>query len=63
MIQFLLDDELIQVDGLPAQTSVLDFLRTHLGRTGTKEGCASGIAAPVPSCWPKPRAKPCVTAR
>lgn len=42
MIQFLLDDELIQVDGLPPETSLLDYLRTHLGRTGTKEGCASG---------------------
>ncbi|MCP8462658.1 xanthine dehydrogenase small subunit [Pseudomonas sp. ZM23] len=42
MIQFLLDDELIQVDGLAAETSLLDYLRSHLGLTGTKEGCASG---------------------
>ncbi|MCP1641128.1 xanthine dehydrogenase small subunit [Pseudomonas citronellolis] len=42
MIQFLLDDELRQVDGLAPETSLLDYLRTQLGRTGTKEGCASG---------------------
>lgn len=42
MIQFLLDDALRQVDGLAPETSLLDYLRTQLGRTGTKEGCASG---------------------
>ncbi|SDI73296.1 xanthine dehydrogenase small subunit [Pseudomonas panipatensis] len=42
MIQFLLDDELRQADGLAPETSLLDYLRTRLGRTGTKEGCASG---------------------
>ncbi|MFZ5961078.1 xanthine dehydrogenase small subunit [Pseudomonas knackmussii] len=42
MIQFLLDEELRQVDGLAPETSLLDYLRTQLGRTGTKEGCASG---------------------
>ncbi|MDF3935654.1 xanthine dehydrogenase small subunit [Pseudomonas citronellolis] len=42
MIQFLLDDELRQADDLAPETSLLDYLRTQLGRTGTKEGCASG---------------------
>ncbi|QRY80680.1 xanthine dehydrogenase small subunit [Pseudomonas sp. PDNC002] len=42
MIEFLLGDERVQVDGLAPETSLLDYLRTHLGRTGTKEGCASG---------------------
>ncbi|WP_370600443.1 xanthine dehydrogenase small subunit [Pseudomonas nitroreducens] len=42
MIQFLLGDELIRADGLPPETSLLDYLRSHLARTGTKEGCASG---------------------
>ncbi|MBO3275819.1 xanthine dehydrogenase small subunit [Pseudomonas schmalbachii] len=42
MIQFLLDDELHEVDGLPPETSLLDYLRGHLGRVGSKEGCASG---------------------
>jgi len=42
MIQFLLGDELIRADGLPPETSLLDYLRSHLAHTGTKEGCASG---------------------
>ncbi|MCY1395380.1 xanthine dehydrogenase, small subunit [compost metagenome] len=42
MIQFLLDNELHEVDGLPPETSLLDYLREHLGRVGSKEGCASG---------------------
>lgn len=42
MIQFLLGDEAIQVDGLAPETSLLDYLRIHRARTGTKEGCASG---------------------
>ncbi|MFR0689121.1 xanthine dehydrogenase small subunit [Enterobacterales bacterium AE_CKDN230030158-1A_HGKHYDSX7] len=42
MIEFLLGDERVQADGLAPETSLLDYLRTHLGRTGSKEGCASG---------------------
>jgi len=42
MIQFLLGDEAIQADGFAPETSLLDYLRIHRGRTGTKEGCASG---------------------
>ncbi|WP_207885867.1 xanthine dehydrogenase small subunit [Pseudomonas sp. 30_B] len=42
MIQFLLGDELIRADGAAPETSLLDYLRSHLARTGTKEGCASG---------------------
>ncbi|MCP1648572.1 xanthine dehydrogenase small subunit [Pseudomonas nitroreducens] len=42
MIQFLLGDESVQVDGLAPETSLLDYLRIHRARTGTKEGCASG---------------------
>ncbi|MCY1269636.1 xanthine dehydrogenase, small subunit [compost metagenome] len=42
MIQFLLDDQLHEVDGLPPETSLLDYLRGHLRQTGSKEGCASG---------------------
>lgn len=42
MIQFLLGEESIQADGLAPETSLLDFLRIQCGRTGSKEGCATG---------------------
>jgi xanthine dehydrogenase small subunit len=41
-IRFLLDGEVVRVAGLSPQTTVLEYLREHLGRTGTKEGCAEG---------------------
>jgi len=41
-LRFLLNGELVCVCNVAAQTTVLDFLREHLGRTGTKEGCAEG---------------------
>ncbi|MBT0668198.1 xanthine dehydrogenase small subunit [Novosphingobium profundi] len=41
-ISFLLDGARIDLDAIDPTGSVLDFLRTHLGRTGTKEGCAEG---------------------
>jgi xanthine dehydrogenase small subunit len=41
-IRFLLDGETVEVNGLPATTTVLEWLREHAGRTGTKEGCAEG---------------------
>jgi xanthine dehydrogenase small subunit len=42
MIRFLLDGEVIEVDGVDPTDTVLDFLRYTLRRTGTKEGCAEG---------------------
>jgi len=42
MIRFLLDQELIELDQAPADLTVLDWLRLHKNRTGTKEGCGSG---------------------
>jgi xanthine dehydrogenase small subunit len=41
-IRFVLDGEIVAVRGLPPTTTVLEYLRETLHRTGTKEGCAEG---------------------
>ena len=41
-IRFLLDGEIHTVDALRPTTTVLEYLREHIGRCGTKEGCAEG---------------------
>ncbi len=41
-VQFILDGEVVSVSGLPPSVTVLEYLRTVAGRTGTKEGCAEG---------------------
>ena len=41
MIQFLMNGR-IHTENLPADTTVLHYLRRDAGRCGTKEGCASG---------------------
>jgi len=41
-VRFLLDGSVVEVAGLPATTTVLQYLREHAGRCGTKEGCAEG---------------------
>jgi xanthine dehydrogenase small subunit len=42
-VRFVLDGEIVSPPGnVSPQTTVLEFLREHLGRTGTKEGCAEG---------------------
>lgn len=41
MIQFLMNGR-IHTENLPADTTVLQYLRRDAGRCGTKEGCASG---------------------
>ena len=41
-IRFYLNGELRREETLPPTTTVLDYLRSHLGLTGTKEGCAEG---------------------
>jgi len=41
-VRFVLDGEVVSVSNLPATTTVLEYLRNHAGRTGTKEGCAEG---------------------
>ena len=42
MIQFLLNRELRTENALDPNITVLNYLREHLGKSGTKEGCASG---------------------
>jgi xanthine dehydrogenase small subunit len=41
-IRFLLDGEVHAVTGVSPTTTVLQYLREHLNRCGTKEGCAEG---------------------
>ena len=43
MIQFLVNNELIEIDDEPADLTLLDFLRERKGLSGTKEGCAFTI--------------------
>ncbi|WP_420230824.1 xanthine dehydrogenase small subunit [Pseudomonas sp. ABY48] len=42
MIQFLLNQELRSEHALDPNLTVLNYLREHVGKPGTKEGCASG---------------------
>ncbi len=41
-VRFVLDGKIIEAQGKRRTTTVLDFLREELHRTGTKEGCAEG---------------------
>lgn len=41
-VRFLLGDRPVAVEGVPPDTTVLDWLRLYAGRIGTKEGCAEG---------------------
>lgn len=42
MLRFLHHNQLVEESSLPADLTVLDYLREHRGQCGTKEGCASG---------------------
>ena len=41
-IRFVLDGRVVSVHGAAPTLTVLEYLREHLGRCGTKEGCAEG---------------------
>jgi xanthine dehydrogenase small subunit len=41
-VRFVLDGTIIEAEGQQHTTTVLDYLRERLHRTGTKEGCAEG---------------------
>jgi xanthine dehydrogenase small subunit len=41
-VRFVLDGRIVEAQGKRRTTTVLDFLREQLQRTGTKEGCAEG---------------------
>jgi xanthine dehydrogenase small subunit len=41
-VRFVLDGEIVTVTDASPQTTLLEYLRERLGRTGTKEGCAEG---------------------
>ena len=41
-IRFLLGDEERTISGVPPTLTILEYLRRHERRTGTKEGCAEG---------------------
>lgn len=42
MVRFILDDTLKELRNIAPDLSLLDYIRTDLRRTGTKEGCAEG---------------------
>jgi xanthine dehydrogenase small subunit len=41
-VRFVLDGKIVEAQGKRRTTTVLDYLREELHRTGTKEGCAEG---------------------
>lgn len=41
-VRFILDGQTVTASDVEPTTTVLDYLRNQLGRTGTKEGCAEG---------------------
>jgi hypothetical protein len=62
-IRFLLDGKVHAVADCAPTTTVLEYLRERLGRSGTKEAAPRAIAAPARWFWPNSRARTSVTGR
>src|SRR4051812_19119232 len=41
-IRFVMDSKVVEAAGVAPTTTLLQYLRDHMGRSGTKEGCAEG---------------------
>jgi len=42
MIRFLIDNDIVEINEARADLTLLQFIREHRKKTGTKEGCAAG---------------------
>ena len=41
-VKFLLNDKILEINSPDPNQTILDYIRTDLKKTGTKEGCAEG---------------------
>ena len=41
-VKFLLNDKILEINSVDPNQTILNFIRTELKKTGTKEGCAEG---------------------
>ena len=42
MIRFLINNDVVELNEARADLTLLQFIREHRKKTGTKEGCAAG---------------------
>ena len=42
-VKFLLNDELVVIKNPDPNQTLLNYIRTELKKTGTKEGCSEGL--------------------
>ena len=41
-VKFLLNNKILEINNPDPNQTILDYIRTDLKKTGTKEGCAEG---------------------
>ena len=41
-VKFLLNNKILEIDSPDPNQTILNYIRTDLKKTGTKEGCAEG---------------------